>query len=62
MNDIFEHTVYNSAPADMVANWIAVDILRHMGTIEKPGYLRAVKKWREDVYNAIIKHYPHHAE
>jgi len=60
MGSIFEHPVYNSAPADMVANWIAVDILRHLGGLDRQNYLDKVKLWRNDVYDAIIKDYPHH--
>jgi hypothetical protein len=60
MLSVFNNPVYKIAPADMVANWIAVEILRHINVDARPEILSAIKIWREDVYDIIMIDYKQH--
>jgi len=57
---IFDNHTYKTAPAPIVANWIAIDLLRGCNIDERPSILEAVKAWRTDVYEYILKQYPQH--
>jgi hypothetical protein len=57
---VFNNPVYKIAPADQVANWIAVEILRHFNVDARPEILSAIKLWRNDVYDVIVRDYKQH--
>ena len=62
MRDIMENPNLKCAPKEMLANWLAVDYLRRANVDERPSMMEQIRQWRQDVFEEIIKTYPHHAE
>ncbi|MCP4149839.1 MAG: hypothetical protein GY757_18990 [bacterium] len=59
--DIFINPNVQDAPVSFLANAIAVDYLRHLNIDARPDFMQAVKAWKPEVHDEVVRVYPHHA-
>ena len=51
--------IYNDTSVDQKANWVAVDLLRHLGKGEKPAARKVIREFSPELAHKIQEVYPH---